>query len=276
MPGDSQDSVLSTTANVIGLLTFAFSALNLWYLSTRRDSKFSANLKAKKWDQFRLDLRSRKRFTHIMELRASGVGDDELRDAQIAFSLPRVLARIDTALSLVDTMEHQWSELAFKMEIQKNPFVIFVAPPTSITQIFSTYILRFDNIFVRLYGVIKNGLGEKKKTLDIIRAVYVVLNVWILDLWWSSPLGNSKLSDQYQEASEILSEIDSHISLIQSMKILQLESMIENRTLGSTAVVNNTQPLAAPRSPASASPAPSSPRVEYSSTSTPPHHPPSR
>lgn len=199
MPGDSQDSVLSTTANVIGLLTFAFSALNLWYLSTRRDSKFSANLKAKKWDQFRLDLRSRKRFTHIMELRASGVGDDELRDAQIAFSLPRVLARIDTALSLVDTMEHQWSELAFKMEIQKNPFVIFVAPPTSITQIFSTYILRFDNIFVRLYGVIKNGLGEKKKTLDIIRAVYVVLNVWILDLWWSSPLGNSKLSDQYQE-----------------------------------------------------------------------------
>ncbi|KAK1780212.1 hypothetical protein QBC45DRAFT_114501 [Copromyces sp. CBS 386.78] len=229
MANDSQDSKLSTAANIIGLLTFALSALNLVIVRVlQNERRVMEQLRKKGWKNSLQALEQKARYIQLFDPAFAGFqsnnhpsyalgnlgGDGPGLKSAPGGGLPEeglqeILKDVQRCYDQAEVIVYETDTILHLLAEQ-----ISVAGYARAT---IRLLLRWD---------VK---GFYETSVAVWRQLYN---------WRESRENMGTLEDNYQELSSIVSQVDSLIMLIQGIKLLPLQSTIERQAMAIGEIAN--------------------------------------
>ncbi|KAK3399917.1 hypothetical protein B0T20DRAFT_172781 [Sordaria brevicollis] len=228
MANDSQDSGLSIAANIIGLLTFALSALNLVIVRVlQNERRVMEELGKKGWIDSLRALEQRVRYIQLFDSSFLGFRSNNNLSTYAPSNVETPVENSTLGGSPSDEKLHatlkdvqKCYDKAKRLIYQTEEILHVLAEGVSITgyaRATIRLILRWD----------VKGFYEAS------------FKIWIqLRNWRETSRTMDKLEDNYRELLSIVAEVDAHILLLQGIKLLQLQRTIERRTNTQLETVN--------------------------------------
>ncbi|KAK3487493.1 uncharacterized protein B0T23DRAFT_446245 [Neurospora hispaniola] len=210
---EPQDSKLSTAANIVGLLTFTLAALNLVIVRVLQNERSIVNqLRKRGWRNSLNALEQKIRYIRLFNPSFVGFGRDQIHAG------------------------HASGERSGLEDKQ---------PEERLSEIFKDVQNCYDQgkVNVNETEAIENHLAEQISPAGYARATRRLISQWDVEGFYEASMSvwrqlynrreareaAGKLEENYQELSSIVADVDSHILLIQGLKILQLQSTIDRQ-----------------------------------------------